>query len=125
MADERMTLLLGTVPAGIRRRAFQAAKRANGNLNDEVVGVLAEHYGVTFEPTGRVAPPDSFKAGDRKMLLRVPEDLDHTILRDAVEQRTNKTTLVCSILADHYGLTYRPRSARRSPIGGGRQTVTA
>jgi hypothetical protein len=117
-----VTLLLGFVPGDIRKAASEAA---TGGLNDEVVGVLAKHYGVHFVPTHRTAPAGSFRSGDRKMLLRMPPRLDKAILRDAVRKGTNKTSLVCGILAEHYGLTYTPLSNRRSPIGGGRARATA
>jgi hypothetical protein len=122
LAENRITLLLGTVPEDIRRAAHEAA---TVGVNDEVVGVLARHYGVPFTPTGKQGPPDSFRPGERKMMLRVPPKLDKRILQDAVRKNTNKTTLVCTILGEHYGTGYEPRSARRSPIGGGRRREPA
>lgn len=122
MAEERVTLLLGTVPGPIREAARKAA---DAGINDEVVGILARHYKVRFEPTGRKDTRDAFRPGDRKMLLRVPKALDKAILKDAVRKGTNKTTLVCSILGEHYGTGYTPISKRRSPIGGGRRREPA
>lgn len=113
--------LLVNLQSNIKRTA---AARAESNMNDEVVGVLCRRLGVKFEPSG-YRQKERATAGGGKTLLRVPPKLKREIVRRAVRNRTNQTIEVNRELADEYGLTYRPLSGTRAPVGGGRRRSAA
>lgn len=118
---KRTTILVSGVPAGIKARALGRGNGA-GSLNDEVVGILADHYGVPFAPNGR--PSTGGNPDSTRMMLRMPHRLAEKIYRDAVRQRSDKSTIINSILASHYRLPYKSRSTRTVPFGGGRREPT-
>lgn len=115
MKDARTTILVSGVPQKIKRRALGSGT----SLNDEVVGVLAEHYGVRFEPKDR--PSTGGNPDSDRMFLRMPKQLADRIFRDAVRTRRDKSAVILAILADHYGVVHVSRSKRTVPFGGGRR----
>lgn len=117
---ERLRMLI-SIPTEIKREAHA---RTTTCMNDEIVGALAEHYGVPFVPSGRVGSRQ-VKLEDGKMLLRVPGVLRDKVVMDAVRKRTNQTERVNSILAERYGVSYEPVAARRAPIGRRDASVAA
>jgi hypothetical protein len=56
------------------------------------------------------------------VIFRPPDEIRAALDREAAESETNKQVLLCTILAERYGLAYEPspQSARRTtPFGGG------
>lgn len=111
--DDRRRVLVA-VPAAIKQAAAGGAAE---NMNDEIVGQLADHYGVAFDPTGRRG--GEVKVGDGKLLLRMPSSLKRKITQEALRRESNMTDVICEVLAERYGVNFEPRNARSVPFGGG------
>lgn len=99
------------LPAEVRERLDSEAQNQNIALYDVAGAIVAKHFGLDWEPSGKryfpMAP--QFK-------LRVPEDL-HVKLRmsAALDRRTTIRGIVVNILAAHYDLeTYAPTRRPRS-----------
>lgn len=119
-ANERVRFL-AAIPAEIKAKAQEAATH---NMTDEIVGVLARHFEVPFEPTNYPRPAGNLEPGS-KTLLRMPQRLKDKIVREAVSRRTDQTQVVNSVLADHYDVEYESTSTRRAPVGGRRRGAQA
>lgn len=101
------------------------AKARNLSLNNVVVSILAERYGVRFEGTGRRSNASWAKNGSGsdspQMPVPVPERLHAKIKREAERRERERrresgptaqfsmNELVERDLCDHYGLPYRER----------------
>jgi hypothetical protein len=113
--SERARLLVA-IPAEIKQAAND---RSVNNMTDEIVGVLADHFGIPFVPSEYRRTAGAVEPG-AKTLLRMPQRLKDKIVREAVSRRTDQTQVVNSILAERYGVEYESTSTRRSPVGGRR-----
>jgi len=87
------------------------AQSQNVTLNDVAGAILAKHFDLAWEYSGK-----SYRPMAEQFKLRVPEAL-HLKLRmtAAIDKRTVVRGIVISVLADHYNLgeyspTRRPRS---------------
>lgn len=52
--------------------------------------------------------------------VKMPPELKRKLVMDAVNNETNLTDLINTILAEHYEVEYVPRRKRGVPFGGGR-----
>lgn len=101
--------------------ALKEAVAASGapNATDEIVGALAEEFGVPFEPSGR---PGGIATAPGKIILRMTADLKMRIARRAVNEESNMTDVIAAVLARRYGVEHEPSGVRRGvPVGGGRR----
>jgi hypothetical protein len=99
------------VPRQLTRRLASDARRRNVSINEAVVGVLAEHYRVTRDPTG--APFRGAPKGTT-LLITLPDDLHRAVKMDAAATpRGTMRGLVISVLCRHYGIN--PPSPLRRP----------
>lgn len=111
MANRGALILNEVLPLELRARLEEDAKNQDVTLNDVAGEILAKHFGVPWEYSGKFYRPmaDQFK-------LRVPEEL-HLKLRmsAALDKGTVVRGIVLSVLTGHYDLdaiapTRRPRS---------------
>jgi hypothetical protein len=111
MAERGALILNEVLPAELRVALDQDAEAQDVTLNDAAGAILAEHFGLAWEYSGKGYQPRA-----QQFKLRVPEALH---LKIRIEAALNPQTVVrgiaVSVLADHYGLaaispTRRPRS---------------
>lgn len=111
MADRGALILNEVLPAELRAALDQDAESQDVTLNDVAGAILAEHFGLEWEYSGKKYAP---RAAQFK--LRVPEGLHLKIrIEAALDPRTVVRGIAVSVLASHYGLaaispTRRPRS---------------
>lgn len=94
--------------------------RGCSNLQDLVVGILSDTYGLAFKPSGKKSSP---RDRAETLMLRVDPQLKQRIQLDALNDATSGKTqqdVVTRVLCQYAGLAPDPpRSARESPFGGG------
>jgi hypothetical protein len=84
-------------------------------MNDLLVSILARHFGVEFEPTGRRSAHVGRSAD---LVLRMPEELRTKIKVAAARGRSSSRDVVVAILSTRFGTRFapaprsRPRRAR-------------
>jgi myo-inositol-1-phosphate synthase len=86
------------MPERLKRRLAREVARRQGTMNDVAVSILAERFGVPFEPSGRRG--GSVPGASGTVLLRVPVALKHA-LKDKAEAAASTTNqLVVDTLSD-------------------------
>lgn len=105
---ERRTVKLGPyrISARLKGKIARRVDQQSSNLNDVCVGILAAHYGVAFEPSGRSTPRQlsSFE----QILLDVPAELRQAVLRDAALRGESQRNVVVEILSNALGIPFEP-----------------
>lgn len=99
-------------PAPIKGALVEAAEQKNASLNDVAVSILAEHFKVKFEPTGRPYRGTTKESGV-VILRRVPARLDQKIEAEKSRRTRGKTkeSVIVSILAEHFKIAPVPAAA--------------
>jgi predicted HicB family RNase H-like nuclease len=91
------------VSAEVKERLVADANHREVSLNDVAVGLLADHFRVSFKGTGRRSPGARTPAGP--LPLRVPPSLWRRVHNAAVGQ--TKSDVVERVLRAHYDLDAR------------------
>jgi myo-inositol-1-phosphate synthase len=86
------------MPPAIKRAVVREVARRSSNLNDVVVAVLAERFGVSFEPSGRRRKAIPGAAG--AVVLRMPLELRRELKNAARRRKQNVNDLVLLTLAE-------------------------
>ncbi|MGH3028059.1 MAG: hypothetical protein ACRDMW_05850, partial [Gaiellaceae bacterium] len=71
------------MPSALKRALAREVSRRQGTMNDVAVSILAERFGVEFEPSGRRGGSTPGASG--AVLLRVPPPLK-AALKDEAER---------------------------------------
>ena len=108
-------------PALKARLAFEVERRGS-TLNDVAVGILADRFDVSFEPSGRKgsAPGES-----PVVLLRLPPELKRQIKSHAFDRESNTNRVILEALAEQLGVHLEEARGSRVPFGGGRRIEMA
>jgi hypothetical protein len=107
-----------TMPTALKAAVGREARRQGVNLNDLLVGLLAKHYRLAFQPSNRLGATP--KARNVAVVLRMPPELKRAIQLDALGRESNMTDVVLRILASALDVQLRMMPVvRRSPFGGG------
>jgi hypothetical protein len=110
-------LTVQDLPAVVLRKIVSDAKKRGISLNDTVVGILADTYGIEREPTSTRFTGAPIRTS---ILLTMPEALHRAIKMDAAGQKgVTMRGLIIAALANHYGVK-EPSNKRRA-----RGTTTA
>jgi myo-inositol-1-phosphate synthase len=102
MADSTTKTTILRVSPSLKRRVAAEVARRRTNMNDFVVGVLAERFAVPFAPSGRRSPLPG-TSGD--VVLRMPEALRRAIKTYAAERDRTMNDVIVESLEDqfHFG----------------------
>ena len=94
------------MPSTLKRRLAREVARRESTLNDIAVELLAERYGVAFEPSGRKGnvPGDT-----GVVLLRVPPQLKQRLDADARERKSSTNKVIVEALTEQLGGASPPR----------------
>lgn len=109
-SDGRGALILNEVlPTEVREALDRDAKEQNIHLNDVAGSILAKHFELEWEPSGR-----EYRKMAEQFKFRVPEQLHWKIRMQAALAGHTVRGTVLSVIASHYGLaaitpTRRPR----------------
>jgi myo-inositol-1-phosphate synthase len=96
------------MPASLKDALVRETARRRSNLNDVAAGILADSFGVDYEPSGRRRKV--LAGGSPVVLLRVPEELKDEIHAEAARTGANANDVILAALADGLGI---PNTARR------------
>jgi len=110
-SDFTATAVTGVSPE-LKARIVQGTRESGQSQNDVVVGILAGHFGVPFESSGRVgaSPPGN---GSGQLVLRIPRELRLKIRLTADVQGVSMKRVILQTLCGHYGVRYTPPPRRR------------
>lgn len=104
----RETVKLGpfNLPPRLKGKIARRVETKNTNLNDLVVGLLAERAGLTFEPTGRKSPGPL--SPYQRILLDAPPELARWVRTRADEAGESQRDVVVRILSEELGVPFQP-----------------
>jgi myo-inositol-1-phosphate synthase len=91
--------------------------RRGVSLNDVAVGMLADGFGVDYEPTRRKSP---LPGSSPVILLRMPEELRDAIQAEAKRLGSNTNDVILASLSDELDVPFESNRNRSAPFGGGR-----
>ena len=90
------------MPAPLKAALVRETARRGSNVNDVAAGILAEDFGVAYEPTGRRR---KVLAGTSPvLLLRVPQELKDAIHAEASRRDSNANDVILAALAHGLGV---------------------
>lgn len=108
---ETVGILIRDFPPDLKARLVADAEAQETNLSEVAVAILADSYGVAYEPKGSRSTGVKDSA---EVYLRAPDALRRKLrVRSATTGRPIRT-LVLEVLAPHYGLEPPPQP-RRGP----------
>ena len=96
--------------APLKGALVRETARRGSNMNDVATGILAETFGVEYEPTGRRRKV--LAGGSPVVLLRVPRKLKEQIQAEASRAGANANDVVLAALADGLGVPNAPRKGK-------------
>jgi myo-inositol-1-phosphate synthase len=111
MPPRNLKSILVRMPPTLKRRLGREVARRGSTLNDIAVKLLADRYGVAFQPSGRKGAPPSDTG---VVLLRVPPALKHELDADARERGASTNQVIVEALAERLGST--SRSSRKEAM---------
>ncbi len=83
--------------------------RVGGNLNDVATGLLAEHFGVAYVPTGRRSP---LAGAGGVALLRMPVELKQRIETEASLTESTANAVILNVLAEGLDIPHGPNGRK-------------
>jgi myo-inositol-1-phosphate synthase len=90
------------MPTTLKRRLAREVARRESTLNDVAVEILADEFGVDFQPSGRRGPVP----GDTGVvLLRMPPELKRKLDAAARERRSSTNKVVVEALSERLGVS--------------------
>ena len=96
--------------APLKGALVRETARRGSNVNDVAAGILAESFGMRYEPTGRRRKV--LAGGSPVVLLRVPRELKDEIQAEASRSGANANDVVVAALADGLGVPHAPRNGK-------------
>jgi myo-inositol-1-phosphate synthase len=100
MAKRNLKSILVRMPSTLKRRLAREVARRESTLNDVAVEILADEFGVDFQPSGRRGPVP----GDTGVvLLRMPPELKRQLDAAARERRSSTNKVVLETLGERLG----------------------
>jgi myo-inositol-1-phosphate synthase len=100
------------MPAALKRAVVREVARRESNLNDVVVALLAERFGVSFLPSGRRRKVIPGAAGT--VVLRMPPELRRELKATARRRSLNVNDLVLLTLSEALEVPFASNSRKES-----------
>ncbi len=101
--------------ASLKGALVRESARRHSNVNDVAVGILADEFGTSYEPSGRRRKV--LAGGSPVILLRVPQVLRNEIHDQAARSGANANDVILAALADGLGVpsaTNRKRKGKET-----------
>src|SRR5262245_55374932 len=107
------------MPASLKGALVRETARRASNVNDVAAGILAEAFGIGYEPSGRHR---KVLAGSSPVILiRVPQQLKDEIQAEATRSGVNANDLILAVLADGLGVPSASKRKDTMPSTNGRR----
>ena len=90
------------MPASLKGALVRETARRRSNVNDVAVGILAETFGIAYQPSGRRRKV--LAGGSPVILLRVPQELKDEIQAEASRSGANANDVILAALAGGLGV---------------------
>jgi myo-inositol-1-phosphate synthase len=98
------------MPAHLKGALVRETARRSSNVNDVAAGILADSFGIEYQPSGRRR---KVLAGTSPViLLRVPEQLKDEIHAEASRKASNANDVILAALAEGLGVPSQGRGSR-------------
>jgi myo-inositol-1-phosphate synthase len=114
MAKRDLTGILVRMPSVLKRRLAREVARRESTLNDVAVELLAERFGVPFEPSGRRG---RVPGETGVVLLRVPPELKRQLEATARERQTSTNNLIVESLSEQLDASHPRKEAMEKRNG--------
>jgi hypothetical protein len=101
--SESRQQIIRSVPAELKSAIAERVETDGTNMNDLLVGILAQYYDVRFEPSGRASAVAIGDSSD--IVLRMPKSLKKRIGIDAERQEREKREIMIDAIADGLGVS--------------------
>jgi myo-inositol-1-phosphate synthase len=102
------------MPAPLKGALVRETARRRSNVNDVAAGILADSFGISYEPSGRRR---KVLAGSSPVvLLRVPHELKDEIQAEAARSGANANDVILAALADGLGVPAGTRTTRKDTM---------
>jgi myo-inositol-1-phosphate synthase len=92
------------MPASLKGALVRETARRRSNVNDVAAGILADAFGIPYEPSGRSRKV--LAGGSPVVLLRVPQELKDEIHSEASRSGANANDVILAALADGLGIPH-------------------
>jgi len=93
------------VPASLKQRIYEDAQEREITMNDVVGEILSAHWGEPYELSGERNVKEQ---RGNQLLVWLPPLMLARVWATAKQQSITESAVICSVLADHYGLLYTP-----------------
>jgi myo-inositol-1-phosphate synthase len=90
------------MPASLKGALVRETARRSSNVNDVAAGILADAFGIPYEPSGRRRKV--LAGGSPVILLRVPQGLKDEIHSEATRSGANANDVILATLAEGLGV---------------------
>jgi myo-inositol-1-phosphate synthase len=98
------------MPAHLKGALVRETARLSSNVNDVAAGILADSFGIEYQPSGRRR---KVLAGSSPViLLRVPQQLKDEIHAEASRSASNANDVILAALAEGLGVPSQGRGSR-------------
>jgi myo-inositol-1-phosphate synthase len=105
------------MPAHVKAALVRETSRRGASLNDVATGLLADAFGVRYQPTGRKSP---LPGASPVVLLRVPPELRNELQSEARRTAQTVNDVVLRTLATELDVPFVSNRRRPSLSGSGR-----
>ena len=102
------------MPAPLKAALVRESARRNSNVNDVAVGILADTFRISYEPSGRRRKV--LAGGSPVILLRVPQELKNEVQAEASRSAANANDIILAALADGLGVPSRSNRKRKETM---------
>ncbi len=103
--------MLVRAPSSLKGALVRETARRGVSLNDVAVGMLADAFGVTYQPTRRKSP---LPGSSPVVLLRMPSELKHELESEARRGETSVNDVILRVLARELHVPLSPD--RKDPM---------
>ena len=116
MADSKAQRagILVRMPAPLKGALVRETARRRSNVNDVAAGILAETFGVSYKPSGRMRKV--LAGASPVVLLRVPQELKDEIQAEASRAEANANDVILAALADGLGVPSTSNRKRKDTM---------
>jgi myo-inositol-1-phosphate synthase len=102
------------MPAPLKEALVRETARRRSNVNDVSASILAQSFGVQYEPSGRQRKV--LAGGSPVVLLRVPQELKDEIQMEATRAGSNANDVILDALAEGLGVPSRSKRKRKDTM---------